>query len=285
MKLPKGMRRLTRRVGITLLIAAVLAIALLPLFMGTQTYPIAVVSGNSMYPTLQNGDLVIFHSPPQGRIPNGTIILFVQSGTGISALDSLLKPVLIHRIVSETVQGNGSVSYETKGDNNQQPDPTVVTTDRILGTPAVVIPKAGLAFMFVQSPQGLVAIVGLITFVYIGGNESKAKKEEEKEVFLGALAQMSLNGDLPDGVFKKFELAVNYVQDLDPDRITDGKVLALVDWIKKGGLDAGWKVNTRLCPVCSSLATNFECSNGLLLTVCPNCVSGPAGSEDTFSRR
>jgi hypothetical protein len=84
-----------------------------------------------------------------------------------------------------------------------------------------------------------------------------------------------MNGELPDGVFKKFELAVNYVQDLDPDQITDGKVLARVDWIKKGGLDAGWKVNRTLCPVCSSVATNFECSNGLLLTVCPNCVSGP----------
>jgi hypothetical protein len=193
-------------------------------------------------------------------------------------LDSLLKPVLIHRIVGVQVQAGGNVSYQTKGDNNQQADPTLVSSDRILGTPAAVIPKAGLVLLFFQSPQGLVTIVGLICFVYIENNDKNMKKEEEKEVFLGALAQMSLNGELPDGVFKKYELAVKYVQDLDTDKITDGKILALVDWIKRGGLDAGWQANKSLCPVCHSVATNFECSNGLLLTVCPNCVSSSHGS-------
>jgi signal peptidase I len=276
MKRPEGLRKLLRRVGIGLLAAAIAAALLLPFFMGTQTYPINVVQGNSMYPTLQNGDLVIFHSVPrQQEIPNGTIVIFVQGGTGISALDSLLKPVLIHRIVNVTIQSDGEISYETQGDNNLQADPEFVTSDRILGTPAVVIPKAGLAIMFVSSPQGLVAIVGLITFIYIGGSETREKKVEEKETFLGALAQMSLNGELSDSLFKKFELAVKYIQNLDPDSIRDGRVLALVDWIKKGGLDAGWKVNRAVCPYCSSVATNFECSNGLLLTVCPNCVSRP----------
>ncbi|MDA4124006.1 MAG: signal peptidase I [Thaumarchaeota archaeon] len=271
MRLPKG---LPKRLGISLLIALFAAAILLPISMGTLTYPMTVVNGNSMYPALQNGDLVVFHSAPQGEIPNGTVIVFVQSGTGISALDSLLKPVLIHRIVGTVIQSDRTINYETKGDNNQQPDPGLVPSARILGTPEVVIPKVGLVVMFAQSPQGLVTIVGLITFAYIGGSEAKAKKDEEKGAFLGALAQMSLNGELPDGVFKKFELAVNYIQDLNPDQITDGRVLALVDWIKKGGLDAGWKVNRTLCPVCSTTATNFECSNGLLLTVCPSCVSG-----------
>jgi signal peptidase len=278
MRLPKGLGRIAKRLGISLLVAAIVTVLLLPFLMGTQTYPMTIVQGNSMYPTLQNGDLVVFRVAPQQVIANGTIIIFVQSGTGISALDSLLKPVLIHRIVNVTVQGDGEVNYQTKGDNNQERDPEVVASDRILGTPAVVVPKAGLIVMFFQSPQGLVTIVGLICFVYIESNDTKMKKEEEKEVFLGALAQMSLNGELPDGVFKKYELAVKYVQDLDTDKVTDGKILALVDWIKRGGLDAGWKANKSLCPVCHSVATNFECSNGLLLTVCPNCVSSPHGS-------
>jgi signal peptidase len=275
MRLPHRIGKVPKRAGLSLLAAAVAAAVLLPLFMGTPTYPITIVQGNSMYPTLQNGDLVIFHSPHEQAIPNGTIIIFVQGGTGISPLDSLLKPVLIHRIVGEVVQSDGKVNYETKGDNNQQSDPEVVTSEKILGTPAVVIPKVGFAVLFVQSPQGLVALVGLITFVFIGGSETKAKKEEEKETFLGALAQLSLNGELSDVLFRKFELAIKYVQNLDPDKVTDGKVLALVDWMKKGGLDAGWTLNKAMCPVCSSLATNFECSNGLLLTVCPNCVSSP----------
>jgi len=274
MRYPVRFRLVAKRVAISLLIATLVAVIILPLFMGTQTYPVAIVNGNSMYPTLQSGDLVIFRSAPP-QIANGTIIVFVESGTGISPLDSLLKPILIHRIVNESVAVDGSVSYETKGDNNQQPDSGSVTNGRILGTPVLVIPKAGLAIMFVQSPQGLVAIVGLITFVYIGKGESKDRREEEKEMFLGAIAQMSLNGELSDALFKKFELAVKYIHDLDQDQITDGKVLALVDWIKKGGLDRGWRVNRVLCPVCGTMASNFECSNGLLLTVCPNCASGP----------
>jgi len=276
MRLPSGFRAVAKRVGISLLIATIAAVVLLPLMMGTHTYPVTIVDGNSMYPTLQNGDLVVFRSVPNGEIPNGTIIIFVQSSTGISALDSLLKPVLIHRIVNADVQSDGTIVYQTKGDNNQQQDPMGVTASKILGTPELVIPKVGYAIMFVQSPQGLVAVVGLVTFVYVEKGESRTRKEEEKETFLGALAQMSLNGEIPDSLFKKFELAVKYVQNLNPDRITDGRVLALVDWIKKGGLDAGWRVNRTLCPVCSSEATHFECSNGLLLTVCPNCASGPA---------
>ena len=268
MRLPAGIRRISKRIGISVLIAAVAATLLLPLFMGTQTFPIVVVSGNSMYPTLQYGDLVIFHSAPQGEIANGTIIIFIQGATGISALDSLLKPVLIHRIIGATVQGDGRINYETKGDNNLQPDPEVVTPNHILGVPVLVIPKVGLAILFFQSPQGLVSAVGLITFVYIGNSDKKNRKTEEKDAFLGALAQMSLNGELSESNFKKFELAVKYVQDLDPDTIKDGRVLAIVDWIKKGGLDKGWRVNRNLCPVCSETATNFECSNGLLLTIC-----------------
>jgi hypothetical protein len=115
--------------------------------------------------------------------------------------------------------------------------------------------------------------VALIAFVYLGNNETRMKKEEEKEKFLGALAQMSLNGELSERVFEKFELAVKYVQNLELEDITDGRVLALVDWVKKGGLDSQWKARRAVCPNCHSKnAANFEGSNGLLLTVCPICT-------------
>lgn len=271
MKRPKGLNaRLLKRVGIGLLVAAIATVMLLPIYMGTQTYPIAIVEGNSMYPTLQNGDLVVFHSPPPGMIANGSIIVFVQTGTGISALDSLLKPVLIHRIVGVVVQGDGKVNYQTKGDNNQQIDPELVPASRVLGTPEIITPKAGLIIMFFQSPQGLVATVGVITFIFIGSSEAKMKKEDEKKAFLSILAQMSLNNELPEAIFKKFELAVEYVEDLRVDELKDGGVLTLVDWIRNGGLDSKWKVTKTQCPRCSSMAANFD-ANGLLLVVCPIC--------------
>ncbi|MDA4125888.1 MAG: signal peptidase I [Thaumarchaeota archaeon] len=263
--------RIPRRVWALLAVIVLCAIAGLPFFMGTQTYPVTVVQGTSMYPTLQNGDLVVFHAPPQGMIANGSIIVFIQTGTGISALDSLMKPVLIHRIVGVVVQGDGKINYQTKGDNNQQVDPELVPADRVLGTPATIVPKAGLIIMFFQSPQGLVATVGVITFIFIGSSEAKMKKEEEKKTFLGVLAQMALNDELPEAVFKKFELAVEYVEDLRIDELKDGGVLTLVDWIRNGGLDDKWKVRKAPCRKCSSMAANFDCANGLLLVVCPTC--------------
>ncbi|HEV2226468.1 MAG TPA: signal peptidase I [Nitrososphaerales archaeon] len=271
-KRPKELnRRLLKRVGMGLLVATVTMAVLLPIYMGTQTYPIAIVEGNSMYPTLQNGDLIVFHSPSQGMIANDSIIVFVQTGTGISALDSLMKPVLVHRIVGVVVQSDGMVNYQTKGDNNQQVDPALVPASRVLGTPETVIPKAGLIIMFVQSPQGLIAIVGVITFIFIGKSEDKMKKEEEKRAFLGVLAQMSLNNELSEAVFRKFQLAVEYVEDLKFDELKDGRILTLVDWIRNGGLDNKWMVMKIECPKCSSTAANFYGANGLLLVICPTC--------------
>jgi signal peptidase len=264
-------KKLVKRISILAAGFLILGAVSLPFIYGTSTYPVAIVQGNSMYPALQNGDLVLFQSAPQQVIANGTIIIFVQTGTGVSALDSLLKPVLIHRIVGVVVQGDGKVNYQTKGDNNQQVDPELVPASRVLGVPAVIVPKAGLVVMFFQSPQGLVATVGVITFIYIGGSETKTKKEEEKKAFLGALAQMSLNGELPDDIFRKFELAVEYVEDLRVDELKDGSVLALVDWIRKGGLDNEWKVMKVPCSKCSSMAAYFDGAHGLLLSVCPTC--------------
>ncbi|MDA4119128.1 MAG: signal peptidase I [Thaumarchaeota archaeon] len=276
MKRPKGLNaRLLKRVGMGLLVAAVATVMFLPIYMGTQTYPIAIVEGNSMYPTLQNGDLVVFHSPPPGMIANGSIIVFVQTGTGISALDSLLKPVLIHRIVGVVVQGDGKVNYQTKGDNNQQLDPELVPASRVLGTPQIITPKVGLIIMFFQSPQGLVATIGVITFIFIGTSEAKMKKEEEKKAFLGVLAQMCLNDELPEAVFEKFELAVEYMKDLRVDELKDGGVLTLVDWVRNGGLDNKWEMSKLPCPKCSSMAANFD-SNGVLLVICPACSRASA---------
>jgi signal peptidase len=264
-------RKLMKRIGVIGAAGLLLGLFALPFSLGTSTYPVTVVQGNSMFPALQNGDLVVFRGAPERMIANGTIIIFVQTGTGVSALDSLLKPVIIHRIVGVVVQGDGKVNYQTKGDNNQQVDPELVPASRVLGTPETVIPKAGLIIMFLQSPQGLVATVGVITFIFIGSSEAKTKKEEEKKAFLGVLAQMSLDGELPEAVFKKFELAVKYVEDLRVDELKDGGVLTLVDWIRNGGLDNDWKVKKLPCPKCSSMAANFNCANGLLLVVCPTC--------------
>jgi signal peptidase I len=274
LELGKDKRELLKKLEFILFAIVTLGAVSLPFILGTSTYPLAIVQGNSMYPTLQNGDLVLFQgSPSSSEIPNGTIIIFVQSYTGIPLLDSLTKPIVIHRIVGEVIQQNGTVYYRTKGDNNLQNDSQLVPANHVLGIPVKVIPRVGIALLFIGSPQGLVAVVTIIVIFYLGKMDVKARDDEKRERFLGTLAQMVLNNELPQSIFEKFEIASRYVKILQMDELKDNVSMALVDWMKKGGLEHDWKANNLKCPKCSTSARSFEGAKGNLLVVCPTCIT------------
>src|SRR5271169_6036452 len=206
------MKKLSRGTKLEIAVVAIVAAVIigLPLYTQTGTYPLAIVQGNSMYPTFHNGDMEIFAKPPQGMIANGTIIVFVQSDTGVSALDSLIRPVVVHRIVGTVVQANGDVYYRTKGDNNQYVDPQLVEASHVLGTPIQSIPQGGILVLFFESPEGLVALIGMISLYYLGKYEVKMKDDETKDTFLGELTKLVLQGELSEEVFKRLEPVVKY---------------------------------------------------------------------------
>lgn len=267
---------LDRRIVIIFSVLAFVALfASLPLFMKTKTYPFTIVEGNSMYPNLQNGDLVIFHSVPEQTIANGTIIVFVQGQTGITMLDSLIRPVVIHRVVDILVQDDGLVNYRTKGDNNQENDPELVKSMQVLGTPIQVIPKVGILLLFLRSSQGMVTVIGFITLLYLGNYETKIKQEKRQSDFLGALAQMVLNADFPEELFNKIEIAVKYIDNLQMDQLKDRSTSLVVDWISRGGLENKWALQKVICPECGFMATKFESGKDLYVTVCGNCDARP----------
>jgi signal peptidase I len=245
----------------------------LPILAGTSVYPFAVVDGNSMYPKLQDGDLVFFKGiNPDTVLPNGTIILFIQSYTGIPQLDALTRPIVIHRIINSIVEPNGSILYQTKGDNNALGDPGFVGSNHILGTPYEVIPKVGFGLMFLDSAQGLISIAVVIMILYLTENESKIRAEEQRKMFLGAIAQMVLNNEMSENTFRKIELAIEYGDGLQLDLLRDNLSVALVDWLKKGGLGK-WSRRRVQCQKCGDIAWSFEGTRGNLLVICPNCTS------------
>jgi signal peptidase I len=260
--------RVPTRAVFVVVIFAVIAVP--PLLMATQIYPVSVVDGNSMYPTLSNGDMVLVRGV-QGNIANGSIILFIQGGLGVPALDALVAPVVIHRVVAIVNQSDGTVYYRTKGDNNRYPDQALVRSDHVLGVPVAAIPKVGIAALFLKSPQGLVTIVAAVLFVSLSRQDAKSNEQRRKEEFLAVIAERTLNGEIDDSVFRKFELAVRFGDSLHVDHLKDHQVIALADWLKRGGLRKGWQTMTALCPSCGSMATIFGSRNGLLLTVCPKC--------------
>jgi signal peptidase I len=279
--LPKVLRRqvqglvktsLARKIELAVVFFLLIVALALPLFFGTKSYPVAVVEGNSMYPTLQNGDMILFKAVNTQNIPNGTIIVFIQSNTGESVLDGLLKPIIIHRVVGSFMQADGTMYYVTKGDNNNFNDPSAVQANHILGVPAQVVPRAGFVLLFFSSPQGLVALIGFITLFYLGNYEGKMNENRTRDTFLGAVANMVINGELPEEAFKKFELAVKYVSSDELEALKAGLSQALLDWLDRRAKEKHWKVKNTVCPECSEEVSSFEGPDGVPFIVCPRCI-------------
>ena len=248
---------------------AMVTLASLPLFEGTKSYPIAIVDGNSMYPALHNGDLVIFGTPP-ATISNGSIIVFVQGSTGFSSLDSLLKPIVIHRVVGKGAEPNGMPYYQTKGDNNQAADPFVTDQSNVLGVPNLVVPYAGWPVLFLKTPYGMVAFTALVTVFIISGLETRVMDDEDKRRLLAIFARHSLNGEMTARDFERVKLAVEYFEDIPTELLRDPTMISAVDWLKKGALRGKWKETRAFCPTCNAAAFMIVSGDNSFL-VCPEC--------------
>jgi len=244
----------------------------LPLYTQTSNFPLAIVQGNSMYPNLHNGDLVLFGKAPQGVIKNDTIIVFVQGDTGVSSLDSLVRPVVIHRIVGVVIQADGTVYYRTKGDNNQFVDPALIQANHILGVPISVLPSVGVIVLFFGSAQGLVTLIGSITMYYVGRYEITAKEEKKKNELLGDLTRLVFERDLSQDDMRRLEFAVKYGKSVRVGEKGDGLVSSLLGWMRHGALEKGWQVQKVECPKCSSPATSFVSTKRNVFTVCRSCI-------------
>jgi signal peptidase I len=224
-----------------------------------------------MYPNLQNGDLVFYKAINSAHIANGTVIVLVQSGTDDSLLNNLIRPVVIHRIVDEVIQNDGTVCYQTKGDNNNDNDPFLTKPTQVLGVEALTIPKVGLLVLFLQSPQGLIATVGIISLAYLGFQDMKRKEDRKKDKFLGALAKKVISGDISKEQFEKIELTVKYYDEIESSTLEDPSLMALVAWLKDDGLDQKWKLTTAICTKCSGVAVEIEGEKPISITLCPQC--------------
>jgi signal peptidase I len=243
------------------LVVVVVLIAALPLFAGTRSYPLTVVEGNSMEPNLHNGDLVYYTGG--GKISKGTVIVFAQDNSGNPLLSGLTEPIVIHRVVAIVVDADGLMYYVTKGDNNDFND-SRVRFDRVLGVEMLVVPRVGLAFLFLKSPQGLIAVVGLIVVFYLSLYQTKAWKDKKKAAFMGQLAQRTLNGEVPEDLYRKFELATQNIEHVDPEKIEDASGRALASWLKSS-LEGTFKIITVRCEGCQNRSVVFEGQKQMML--------------------
>jgi signal peptidase len=148
-------RRLVNVVGLVLLLAVVVPFVIyaVPQVVGAE-HSYVVLSG-SMQPTMGPGDVVVVNDVPAPEIEQGDVITYAESGDG--------QPTT-HRVI-EVVEQRGETAFRTQGDNNPNPDQSLVTAAELdgrvmsVGGYLFVIPLIGYVIQFSSTPLGLVALL------------------------------------------------------------------------------------------------------------------------------
>jgi len=129
--------------------------------------PYVVLSG-SMEPTIKTGSLCFINKHAKyEKIKEKDIIAFKMEGT-----------LVTHRVYSVTDEG-----FETKGDNNDDKDGSLVTKDNFVGKNIFWIPKVGYGVKLVQSTKGKIIFGISIVLLFMSGlllGDDKKKVSKEK---------------------------------------------------------------------------------------------------------
>ena len=130
----------------------------------------------SMYPTIEAGDVVITYKNDDNIYNKGDVITFVSENNG--------GITITHRVYA-VYNVNDQLSYKTKGDNNNASDNEVISGDNVLGKVVFKIPKAGYIQQFLVSKTGWIAAVvlpalGIIIYDVLKLTRSVARKGLKK---------------------------------------------------------------------------------------------------------
>jgi len=152
---------LKRIVSITAVAAliAVVGFAVLGWVNGVRFY--AVESG-SMAPAIHQGDLVI---------DGPTTVTTTYSVGDVITFHPTAGYTTTHRIVAVAIAG-----ISTKGDANTTADVGQVAPSNIVGRVLAVVPFAGYMAAFFRQPAGIVALLLVITAVYVAWHLSAVRK-------------------------------------------------------------------------------------------------------------
>jgi signal peptidase len=124
-----------------------------------------VVTSGSMEPAMSPGDVIVVNSVAAETIEEGDVITYGGGGEEMPTT---------HRVIDVTQQ-DGSLAFETKGDANEDPDGSLVTSDEVQGrvmTPGgylFVIPYIGYVIDFAGTLPGFIALfavpIGLLVLM------------------------------------------------------------------------------------------------------------------------
>lgn len=168
---------------VVLVVATVTAIGalLVPRLAGWTSY---IVTSGSMEPTFGAGSLVLVAPAGADDIRGGDIITFQAKG-GLTT----------HRVIkaarATNEDGQAVQVFTTKGDANEEADPTLLDPRNVVGQARFAIPLAGYAVVFLRTPVGLGLVTALFLAVALTGNSrrsSSSTDEQTDDVHTGELA-------------------------------------------------------------------------------------------------
>ena len=150
---------------IPLFVAVIVLIFPFVVFFGDS---IMVTTTTSMLPVLNPNDMIVVESTSIDEIKEGDIIAF----------DSHMEMGIVAHRVIEISEKDGEIVADTKGDNNEEPDPWYVTDDDLIGKVKNIIPMFGIVLVGpVRFALVAVIIISAISMMkdYLTENKSKKK--------------------------------------------------------------------------------------------------------------
>jgi signal peptidase len=145
-------------------------------FWNTST-PMVVVISESMVPTYNVGDLLFVKGKSPENIQIGEVIVFNADGLWWYAPS---EPI-VHRIINKTLVGD-TWYFQTQGDNNHNPDPSLIPEGRILGVVWGGIPLIGWVKIILTDSGLLIPLIIILVsclIISIIWDIMREKEEEE----------------------------------------------------------------------------------------------------------
>ena len=143
----------------TLLLVAVI-LACVGIFVAPHFgWHLDTVYGGSMEPTIKVGSLAVIKPVDPQDVRVGNVITYT-SGAESSTFTT-------HRVV-EVMNTDGSLMFRTKGDANEDPDPSTVAAENVVGRVWMSVPYVGYAMDFVRKPIGFGLLIGIPAALIVG---------------------------------------------------------------------------------------------------------------------
>lgn len=136
-----------------------------PDFFGIKPF---IVLSDSMEPTINNGDLIIVKTVDPIDLKENDIISYKEGET-----------IVTHRI-HELTEINGEPAFITKGDANNKTDTGPVTFAQVEGIQVFGIGKIGRFAMYLQTPAGMLIVIGIPICGFLLYDMIRQKLAEEK---------------------------------------------------------------------------------------------------------